>query len=392
MKTRLGLTTLFTATVLSVPAAATPPTGISPGMPERIVTIDDTCPTFSWTLVSRARGYELVVAELEGRAENVNGPLESSPVVRIQLPEGSASWTPSGHHCLEPGRSYAWSVRAVASRRPGGWSPGLAFAVSEAEGSDLVADLLDRITALESESTRWQDAARPTASSLLPDMTVDPGLESSVQQIVESELDGSGAIEAENSATSGEAYGILGISNSADKNAAGVAGENTVTSGRSVGILGVAYSPEGTGVRGMNLATDPSPGSDRATGVKGSTTSPDGVGVTGIAESPTGENAGVVGVATSPSGWGGLFFNESGGSLIAATSTPTNLATLDFEVESDGTVRLTGFLALTPFDSPPACTDVQRGWVYFDDSMNALCVCPGGSGPWARVDGGGSCT
>lgn len=391
MKTRIRLTALLMAAALSASAAATPPAGISPGMPERIVTIGDACPTFSWSLVSRARGYELVVAELEGPAGETMLAVETSPAVRIRLPEGSASWTPSGDHCLEPGRSYVWSVRPVTSRRAGDWSPGLAFAVSETAGVDLVTRLLERIDALESELARSRDSARPAISSPLAGVTVESGFESAVQQIVESELAGSGAIEAENTATTGEAYGILGISNAANKNAAGVAGENTVTSGRTVGILGVAYSPEGVGVRGMNLATDPSPSSERATGVQGSSSSPEGIGVTGINESSTGENAGVVGVATSSSGWGGLFLNEAGGSLLGATSNPADLTVLDFEVESGGTVHLTGFLALTPFDSPPACTDDQRGWVYFDASMGALCVCPGAPGPWALVDGGGPC-
>ena len=101
--------------------AATSP--VSPGHAERFPKINESCPSFSWTAVSEAQGYELVVyAASEGAT-----PIA---VMNRTLPAGATSWTPSAEQCLSPGRRYAWSVRAVDAVGAGDWSEASLFEVS----------------------------------------------------------------------------------------------------------------------------------------------------------------------------------------------------------------------------------------------------------------------
>jgi hypothetical protein len=113
--------------------------------------------------------------------------------------------------------------------------------------------------------------------------------------------------------------------------------------------------------------------------------------VSGVAESTTGVNAGVVGTAMSSQGWGGFFHNEGGGPLLAATEDHEDLNTLEFEVRNDGTLAITGPLALTPMASgPTTCDNSTKGWVYYDSSVDAICFCSDAGG-WKTIDGTSDC-
>lgn len=85
--------------------------------------------------------------------------------------------------------------------------------------------------------------------------------------------------------------------------------ENTATSGPADGVQGISHSPSASGVFGNNLAT-----AGFANGVFGASTSPDGRGVDGLASHPTGQNFGVRGQSNSTNGRGvfGLAIADSG--------------------------------------------------------------------------------
>jgi hypothetical protein len=92
---------------------------ISPGGARAFPALESRCPTFSWTAVDRAQGYELVVYPLPDReallatsAESARAQLDRlRPALRVLLPARASSWTPSGAGCLVAGESYAWAVR-----------------------------------------------------------------------------------------------------------------------------------------------------------------------------------------------------------------------------------------------------------------------------------------
>lgn len=101
--------------VASAPAGGAAPVPVSPGDTHRFAGVDARCPTFSWSGVAGARGYELVVWELPAVAI---GEVTASelwtlePVLREVLPP-TTSWTPAVERCLEnPGR-FVWFVRTV---------------------------------------------------------------------------------------------------------------------------------------------------------------------------------------------------------------------------------------------------------------------------------------
>ncbi len=112
---------------------------------------------------------------------------------------------------------------------------------------------------------------------------------------------GTPAIQGESSATSGTAYGIKGIVNSAPTAtgtlAAGVEGSSLGTSGNTAGVLGTDYNPSGTAGFFQAVATT----SDGQRGVEGIAYGPGGVGVRGdAAGNTTNLSYGLEGVATGP--------------------------------------------------------------------------------------------
>jgi hypothetical protein len=162
---------------------------------------------------------------------------------------------------------------------------------------------------------------------------------------------GTPAIKGDSKATSGTAYGVLGIVNSAataaGTQAAGVTGTSNGTSGNTSGVLGNDFNPSGVGVFGQALATT----STGQRGVQGIAYGPGGIGVRGdatgdathlsfglegvgngpidigisaFATSATGQTAGLAAYDYSTSGTGGIF--ES----TATTGPTTGMAAYSF--------------------------------------------------------------
>jgi hypothetical protein len=134
-------------------AAGSPPDSISPGEKGAVVVVGDSCPTFSWTLDPSADGYEIVVFELVGH-DVAHQAVEH---LRRELPAGALAWTPSLDLCLEPGETYAWSVRA---RRAGGevaWSEPRLFEVSSGPSLaelDHALEVVRRAVETKAESSK----------------------------------------------------------------------------------------------------------------------------------------------------------------------------------------------------------------------------------------------
>jgi hypothetical protein len=126
---------------------------VSPGEPGALASVEGRCPTFSWSQSAGAEGYELVVvrlpedlgsgvAELE-RAFEEN--IDTRPTLRLNLPAGSSSWTPSGKRCFESGNSYAWTLRPLGLGNEVEWSEVYLFEVLAPPSALEVRDAMETL-------------------------------------------------------------------------------------------------------------------------------------------------------------------------------------------------------------------------------------------------------
>lgn len=137
-------------------AVADAPVGVSPGHPVETSTAPNHCPTFHWSAVDEAIGYELVVYRIDG------GSAEPSVALRKSVPEGVTGWTPPKDDCLERGQRYAWSVRARVRMGEAQWSAPYLFRVAAGPSrSDLEEALAVVKSYLAGEAERERAAAPP---------------------------------------------------------------------------------------------------------------------------------------------------------------------------------------------------------------------------------------
>jgi hypothetical protein len=108
-------------------------------------------------------------------------------------------------------------------------------------------------------------------------------------------------------ALSGSSAGAILLGQNTGINGIGVHGYASATTGETYGIAGVSDSNKGSGVYGYASA---------GIGVYGESSSTRGV--YGYASAPTGETYGVYGLANSPDGYGGYFSNIPGGVALKA--------------------------------------------------------------------------
>ena len=117
--------------VISANAQERRPVAISPASDSGIARVAESCPTFSWTGMEWATGYEVVVFETNG--PNVLSYDEmtaiSSPVLKREIRGRALAWTPSSDDRLSNGSMYMWYVQAVDGYGIGIWSEGRMFKV-----------------------------------------------------------------------------------------------------------------------------------------------------------------------------------------------------------------------------------------------------------------------
>lgn len=144
----------LSAVLIGTGAGAEQPVPFSPGSSEGAAIVSWRCPTFHWTATEEAESVDLVVYRV--RPEEAAGPPER--VLTATLPGGASGWTPPSEQCLEPGGSYAWSVRSSAAGEAGDWSGTLLFRVPEAPSTTEVREALQTLERFLGES---EPATRP---------------------------------------------------------------------------------------------------------------------------------------------------------------------------------------------------------------------------------------
>ncbi|MBN2809376.1 MAG: hypothetical protein JXR80_07770 [Deltaproteobacteria bacterium] len=124
--------------------AAEPLKLVSPGGQGEAALVGSCRPTFSWSAVNWAEGYELllfpaVAAEKLG-CEEMRALVE--PLFEIRIEGQGLSWTPDGDSGLNPGQDYVWFVRPMAQEGPGAWSEAGRFVVDMRENAGFINDTL----------------------------------------------------------------------------------------------------------------------------------------------------------------------------------------------------------------------------------------------------------
>lgn len=337
-------------------AGAAPPETLSPGVPasraDAPAAIERRCPTFNWSEVPEAVGYELeILSEAPSGApsrEMADGA--SRPVERIVLPAGTLSWTATGAACFDFASRSAWRVRALfdrpegsVDRASGPWSgfrelwvpreaPALSTArrlLTEVAARRLPADRVDELEALGWEAPApgpatgaladpRPPAAHPPSSlagkAVTPPSSAQVWLDNMDDDAVWAKAKGA-SVWAETDAASGVGIDAVIGQGEAMISTIAVEAQNDASSG--VGVLGEA-------------TVDPGNNSSITFGVAGDTFGD--VGVLGQATAASGANVGVYGESASPSGRGvcaSVSFS-SGGSYYGAWGESNSSSGFDF--------------------------------------------------------------
>lgn len=127
-----GHLALILLLTLASPARSDPPATVWPGANDKVVVIDQSCPTFTWKGVAGADGYELVLYQVQQQGSEFFLPEEGKARFWRRLPAENSSWTPSLKQCLEYGDVYAWAVRALTPGEQTEWSEISIFQVTAA--------------------------------------------------------------------------------------------------------------------------------------------------------------------------------------------------------------------------------------------------------------------
>ena len=122
---------------------------VSPGSETEMVTVWQSCPTFSWSSVDQAASYRIAVfASADGKITSYEGmAVMSAPVISKQIPGPALSWTLSSEEKLKTGSMYAWYVQALdaSGNAIGSWSRGRVFQVEQEVRFAGVAEKLGEI-------------------------------------------------------------------------------------------------------------------------------------------------------------------------------------------------------------------------------------------------------
>jgi hypothetical protein len=139
MKKRFLVSFVFMFLLVSVwgmaEKTANNPMTVSPGSETEVVTVWQSCPTFSWSAVDQAASYRVAVFESvdANLATYETMAAMASPVLSKDIPGPALSWTLSADEKLKTGSQYTWYVQAldVNGNSLGQWSGGRIFRVEQ---------------------------------------------------------------------------------------------------------------------------------------------------------------------------------------------------------------------------------------------------------------------
>jgi preprotein translocase subunit Sec61beta len=245
MSSRVGIAVFTLSIIMSlVPTtgAASHSEGVSPGAIGRIAEIEGRCPTFFWGGERGAIAYELVVYRLPEEAllsSSVDIDLTTcEEVLYARVPGGATAWQPELADALHPGGGYVWFVRAVLREdrgevlESGEWSSGRFFSISPVVTAGEVEQALSVLR-------QYMDQSGSGSSVLDP-------------QGFEQEMDNTGRLT-----TSRHGAPATQDQKSVPTATSAILGSVPDSSGETYGVVGISNSPDGAGVGAANTAGGP---------------------------------------------------------------------------------------------------------------------------------------
>lgn len=208
---------------------------VSPGAPDHVTGVEGRCPTFAWQAVQGALGYEVVVYELPPQTDLSRWSLdEAVEVLFVELPSGVTAWTPPLESGLARGADHVWFVRGEFGDAGLGevnsteWSAARFFRVASA------------VVQADANSITREGGGSPNA-----DESADP---------VEAGSRGMSAVPDRSAMEK-----RLGEANTKDVGTAvaAIRGEMPDVTGEAYGVVGTSNSPEGAGLGAVNTAGGP---------------------------------------------------------------------------------------------------------------------------------------
>ncbi len=222
MKITRHITLAITVMMMTLTAATTfAAEGVSPGALDHSAIVENRCPTFSWQASPDTVLYELVAyrwPDNEELSESKLGPEDE--VLYARVPSGASSWTPSSDQCFAPGGDYVWFIRSVKEIEgdqiisSGEWSHGRNFSIPATPSVDQVTEALEILHRYVTEGgdASVLDEAYASPVHPVPRTTLNRGSSTRAKSIPTARA----AILGKYPDSTGEAYGVVGISLSPD--------------------------------------------------------------------------------------------------------------------------------------------------------------------------------
>lgn len=254
---RVAMVSIGVTITAPIPTAAQIPETVAPGATQRVAVIEGRCPTFIWAAVRGALEHEVVAYRMSDQSNDVwRVDLADAPMVAYaRVPGGATAWQPELSDCLEPDGRYVWFVRGILDR--GGdivteWSSGRFFTIapipSLAEVENAIR-VLRRYYGSEAVPDDVAAGGRGTSGTQhRPDGDLG-GSPSRAPTDVKSVGSATAAVKAAPAGLSGEVYGVIGLTGSADGAGLGAAntagGADLVLDGASDGVADARLSESG---------------------------------------------------------------------------------------------------------------------------------------------------
>ncbi|HKI85403.1 MAG TPA: hypothetical protein VKA53_01535, partial [Thermoanaerobaculia bacterium] len=152
-------------------SAETTPLAVSPGSASG-TEIAAACPTFSWSAVSGANGYQIVAYQVAKGTSPSTNPQELKQLWTVTLPGSVHIWTPPVGQCFAHGGRYAWAVRALVGTTPTNWSNANLFSVERAPSAEEVRAAIATLRRyLDAKETITKASVSSASASPRPDAT-----------------------------------------------------------------------------------------------------------------------------------------------------------------------------------------------------------------------------
>jgi len=252
-------TGILVSSLLAPPGLfASGPRPVSPGRSSSRPSIAQSCPSFSFSASPDAASHELAVLRL-APDQGADDLEHSSVALRVEIPAGATSWSPSLDECLEAGADYAWVIRARTEVGAGEWSEPAWFSVPLAPSTQELESALRILERYEEAARRSADGA--PRSEDRGHATPRERARQRARQEAESRIPtalaatpDSVGLNASLAATSGINFAVRGLAASDTAGAAGVVGIASGTAGDNAGLIGQTDSAAGVAAQLDNTA------------------------------------------------------------------------------------------------------------------------------------------